>query len=239
MKKAVSIIAIASLMALVLVNLATAGTVMDRILKNGELVVGTTANQPPLIAKTKTGKIIGFDADLAQAMARNMGVRLKLTPMPFSMLLPALEAGKLDMVLSGMTMTGKRNTKVAFVGPYMQSGKAFLSKIKTIASADDTTELNSPKIKLAALKGSTSQRFVEAVLPRATLVTTSDYDEGVDMVLRDEVHAMVAVQNGLIRQKGQGFRGGAGTSTGEGVNMTENHKGLRSSKDQGHQDGRL
>ncbi len=67
-----------------------------------------------------------------------------------------------------------------------------LTKIKTIADTDDAAVINSPNTKLAALKGSTSQLFVETVLYNTTLVPVSDYDEGVDMVIRDEVHALVA-----------------------------------------------
>jgi len=112
--------------------------------------------------------------------------------MPFAELLPALEAGKLDMVMSGMTITMKRNLKVAFVGPYLKSGKAFLTKVDTIANADETKVLNRPEVKFAALKDSTSQYFIETALPKATLVTADNYDEAVDMVLQDRVHALVA-----------------------------------------------
>jgi polar amino acid transport system substrate-binding protein len=166
--------------------------VLDRILQRGEIVVGTAGSMPPLNMTTKDGKVIGLEPDLAKAIANAMGVKLRLKTMPFSELLPSLENGDLDMIMSGMTITSKRNLKVAFVGPYLMSGKAFLTKIKTIAAADDSTVLNSPDIKLAALKGSTSQLFVETVLFNTTLVPVSNYDEGVDMVIRDEVHALVA-----------------------------------------------
>jgi polar amino acid transport system substrate-binding protein len=159
------------------VAMASASPVLDRIVERGEIRVGTAGTMPPLNMTTRDGEVIGLEPDIAALAADSMGVKLKLVTMPFSELLPSLEQGKIDMILSGMTVTLERNMKVAFVGPYMKSGKAFLSKIKTIASADDTTELNSPRIKLAALKGSTSQRFVEAVLPKASLVTISDYDQ--------------------------------------------------------------
>ncbi len=166
--------------------------VLDRIAKKGELVVGTAASMPPLNMTTKEGEIIGFEIDIAQYMAEAMGVKLKLEAMPFSELLPALESGKVDMVLSGMTITGKRNLNVAFVGPYFTTGKAFMTKIKTIAAAKETSEINSPDTTLVALKGSTSQIFVENYIPLAKLVLTSSYDEAVDMVLKDKVGAMVA-----------------------------------------------
>lgn len=166
--------------------------VLDRITKKGELVVGTAGNMPPLNMTTKKGEIIGFEIDIAGYMAKAMGVKLRLEAMPFSELLPALDAGRVDMVLSGMTITGRRNLKVAFVGPYYSSGKAFLTKIETIAAAKEGSEINSPDRTLVALKGSTSQAFVEKAIPQAKLVVTSNYDQAVAMVLKNKADALVA-----------------------------------------------
>ena len=166
--------------------------VLDGIVQRGELVVGTAASMPPLNMTTKTGDIIGFEIDLARKMASAMGVKLRVEPMEFSKLLPALEKGKVNMVLSGMTITPARNLKVAFVGPYFISGKAFLTKIETIAKAKEATEVNSPNVKLTALRGSTSQYFVEQVLPKVQLVPAKDYHEAVNLVLQGKVNAMIA-----------------------------------------------
>jgi polar amino acid transport system substrate-binding protein len=166
--------------------------VIDRIHQKGELVVGTAASMPPLNMTTKEGEIIGFEVDLARFMAEDMGVNLRLEPMPFPELLPALEAGKVDMILSGMTMTPKRNLKVAFVGPYFISGKSFLTKTQTFLSVKDPGEVNSPATTLAALKDSTSQTFVEQWIPKARLVTTKDYDEAIEMLIQGKVQALVA-----------------------------------------------
>jgi len=171
---------------------ASASPVIDRILQRGELAVGMTGNMPPLNMTSKEGELIGYEVDLARAMAKAMGVKAKLTVMPFAELLPALQAGKIDLILSNMTITPGRNLKVAFVGPYFTSGKAFLTKIKTIAMADEAQDIDAKNTKLVALKGSTSQAFVEEAIPDATLIVANDYDEAVKMVLEDKVHAMVA-----------------------------------------------
>ncbi len=171
---------------------ASASPVIDRILQRGELVVGTAGNMPPLNMTTKEGELIGFEVDLAKNMASAMGVRAKMEVMLFAELLPALQSGKIDLILSNMTITPARNLKVAFVGPYFASGKAFMTKIKTIAMAGEAADIDAKKTKLVALKGSTSQAFVEKAIPNATLVTANDYDEAVKMVLEDKVHAMVA-----------------------------------------------
>jgi polar amino acid transport system substrate-binding protein len=167
-------------------------TTLQGILSKGELVVGTAGSMPPLNMTDKEGKVIGFEIDMATIMAQTMGVNLKVETMPFADLLPALEAGKVDMVLSGMTITPERNLRVAFIGPYIISGKCFLSKAETIAKAEEASDINTPDTRLAALAGSTSEKFVKTLISKATLTTVKDYDEGVALVLNDKVNAMVA-----------------------------------------------
>jgi polar amino acid transport system substrate-binding protein len=170
----------------------SASPVLDRIQQRGELIVGTMGNMPPLNMTAKDGEIFGLEPDLARMMAEAMDVKIKFVTKPFNELLPALETGEVDMVLSGMTITPKRNLKVAFVGPYFVSGKAFLTKIKTIAYADQAKDANNPNTKIVALKDSTSQAFAEKYLDKTTLYTTGTYDEAVNMVLQDKVQAMIA-----------------------------------------------
>jgi polar amino acid transport system substrate-binding protein len=97
-----------------------------------------------------------------------------------------------DVVISGMTITPERNARVAFAGPYFISGKSVLTKSQAIASADNATLLNNADQRYAVLAGSTSESFVEQVLPKAVSVPTMDYDSAVQMVLDDQVDAMIA-----------------------------------------------
>ena len=192
MRKTILITALVSLLVLVFVASAPAGSILDRILKRGELVVGTTGTQPPLNATTKDGKIIGLDADIAKGIATSMGVKIQFETMPFSELLPALHADKVDMILSSMTMTPKRNLKVAFVGPYYISGKGMLTKTQTIATLQAAENLNNPQFKVAALKASTSQAFVERIAPQAKLVAAKSYDEALGLLVEDKIDALIA-----------------------------------------------
>jgi len=192
MKKTVVIFFILFALCAGMVQTAAAGSTMERILKRQELVVGITGTQPPLNVTTKDGEIIGFDADIAKLIASNMGVKVKFETMPFAKLLPALEAGKVDMVLSSMTITLERNLKVAFVGPYYVSGKGILTKAENIASLQDSDGLNRPEFKVGVLKSSTSQEFVEKSAPKAKLIATQSYDEAVEMLLADKINAVIA-----------------------------------------------
>ena len=165
---------------------------LQRVLESRELRVGLSGSQPPLNMKNKRGEIIGLEVDMVEALAHAMGLEVRLVVTPFAGLLPALEKGEVDLVISGMTITPERNARVAFAGPYFISGKSVLSKSKKIASAESTSALDDPSHSYAALAGSTSEKFVKDMLPQAKLVTTLDYDSAVQMVIDDEVDALVA-----------------------------------------------
>lgn len=192
MKKTYAFVALLSALSLMFAVAASAGPAMDRILKKGELVVGTSGAQPPMTATTKKGEIIGLDADISRAMADAMGVKVKFVAMPFAKLLPALEAGQVDMILSGMTITPKRNQKVAFVGPYYVSGKGILAVAEKYADLQQATGLNTPEVTVAALKNSTSQKFAETLISKAKLILTNSYEEAIDLLFKDKVDVVVA-----------------------------------------------
>jgi polar amino acid transport system substrate-binding protein len=166
--------------------------VLARVVSSGTLRVGMSGNQPPLNFIAKDGNPMGLEVDLAGAIAKLMDVELEIVQKPFGELLGSLQKGEVDLVMSGMTITAERNLKVAFVGPYFLSGKSILTRSSTLAQADETGDLDQANLTLAALEGSTSQQFVEALMSKATLVTTKDYDEAVKLLLADEVQALVA-----------------------------------------------
>jgi polar amino acid transport system substrate-binding protein len=192
MKKRIIFVALLSIFFLIFVTLASAGPVMDRIMKKGELVVGTSGAQPPMTAITKKGEIIGLDVDISRAIADAMGVKIKFVSMPFAKLLPALEADQVDIVLSGMTISPKRNQKVAFVGPYYVSGKGILAVAEKYAALQEAKGLDTPEVTVAALKNSTSQEFVEALISKAKLIRTDSYEKAIDLLFKGKVDVIVA-----------------------------------------------
>ena len=170
----------------------SASPVVDRIVSSGELRVGMSGDMPPLNMTTKEGKVIGLDADLAALVADAMGVKLNVQKMEFAGLLPALEAGRIDMIVSNMTMTPERNLKVAFVGPYFTSGKGLLTKRSTLAEVKKMEDLNNPAFTFVALKGSTSEAVTKAGAPKAKLIAVAGENEGVQMVLDGKADGMLA-----------------------------------------------
>jgi polar amino acid transport system substrate-binding protein len=169
-----------------------AGDTLQRVVDFKVLKVGTSGNQPPMTMKNREGGLMGFDIDLAVALADAMKVKLELVPMPFGDLMKALEDDKIDMVLSGLAITPERTEMVSFVGPYMMSGKSILTRDSVLAKLSGANEFNRKELKLLALNNSTSASFVKAVAPEAQLIEIASYDEGVAMIIDGKADAMVA-----------------------------------------------
>jgi polar amino acid transport system substrate-binding protein len=170
----------------------SASPVLDRIAGRGELRVGVSGDMPPMNMLTKEDKVVGMDVDLATLIAEAMGVRLSLQRIDFGGLLPALDSGRIDMIVSNMTMTPERNLQAAFVGPYFTSGKALLTKRSSLAQARGLPDLNNPQFTFVALRDSTSEAVTRRGAPKAKLLAAATQNEAIQMVIDGKADAMIA-----------------------------------------------
>jgi len=104
---------------------ATKSTI-EAVKAKGELVVGTAPGYFPFEMVDKSGNIIGFDIDVAQEIAKQLGVKLKVERFSFDGLIPALQTGKIDMIIAGMTIRGDRALSVSFSDPYYVTGQVLM-----------------------------------------------------------------------------------------------------------------
>jgi ABC-type amino acid transport substrate-binding protein len=165
---------------------------LHRIIESGELRVGMTGKQAPLNMKNIRGELTGLDVELARALANAMRVELVLVETPFSKLLSHLEKGKLDLVISSMTITPTRNARVAFAGPYMISGLSLLTRSDLVEQLSDVASLNSADRSWGALEGSTGEELIADVFPMARYVVIKDQQSAIEMIGRGELDGMVA-----------------------------------------------
>ena len=84
------------------------------------LVMGTNATFKPFEYK-EAGQVVGFDVDLAREIAKDLGAELKIEDMSFDGLLPALEGGRIDIAVAGMSVTEERAKNALFSEPYYQA----------------------------------------------------------------------------------------------------------------------
>ena len=125
--RAFSIVVTAALLAIFGVHAAMADVLAD-IKKKGVLVVGTKADYRPFGYLDPSGKIIGFEPDLAADVAKRLGVKLELVPVVASNRIQFLQQGKIDLMLATMSDTPERRKIIDIVDPsYYGSGTNILA----------------------------------------------------------------------------------------------------------------
>lgn len=137
-----------------------AGKLAD-IKKAGKIVLGTSADYPPYeFHKSVNGKdeIIGFDIEIAKEIAKELGVKLEIKDMKFDGLLPALQAGNIDFVLSGMTPTPERAQAVDFSKVYYTAVQKVVVRAEDKDKYKTASDLKGKKI--GAQKGSIQEKLV-------------------------------------------------------------------------------
>lgn len=137
-------------------------TALEQIKKNKKLVVATSPDYPPfefMVSENGKSKIVGADIDLAQKIADKLGVELEIKAMDFDALLPALQAGKVDMVITGMTPNEKRKKAVDFSDIYFKGENAVIVNAKDAGKFTSEDQLK--KAKLGVQKGSTQETYVK------------------------------------------------------------------------------
>ena len=169
-----------------------AGPVIDRIKSNGELVLGTPGDFPPFSVTSDQGDLIGFDISLARELAKSMNVNLRAVRLPFHELIPNLESGNVDIIMSGLSITPRRNMQIAFIGPYGNSGQAFFGRNEIVASLSEPLDLNREGLKIAVLQETTAEMTVRVVLPKTEAILTQSLDQALIMLLNNEIDGIIS-----------------------------------------------
>lgn len=139
--------------------------VLDEIKESGKIRVATAPGYPPFeFVQAKNGKseVLGADIDLAKKIAERLNLELEIKTMDFDALLPALQAGKADIVITGMTPNEKRKKAVDFSDIYFTGANSVIVKSdfdKEIKTSDDLK-----KFKVGLQKGSTQEEYVNNIL---------------------------------------------------------------------------
>jgi len=162
------------------------------ILDRGALRVGLTGEQPPLNMRGRDGALMGLDVELARELADQMDVGVEFVERPFGELLPALEAGQVDLVISSLTITPARNARVAFAGPYLVSGATLIVRAEREEELDERAELDRADRTFSALEGSTGLEAIARRVPKAAVRPAADYEQALGWLLSGEIDGLVA-----------------------------------------------
>lgn len=169
----------------------TGESTIENALKRGVLRVGMSTFVPWAM-KDKTGKLIGFEIDVANRLAQDTGVEIEFVPTKWAGIIPALLTGKFDVIIGGMGILPQRNLKVNFTIPYDYSGMSIVAHKQLAAGFKRLEEFNRPEVKIAARLGSTAEMAVRKYMPQARLQLFDDESQVIQELRSGRVHAMVA-----------------------------------------------
>ncbi len=154
------------------------------------LRVGVAPSMPPMIFK-EAGKFAGVEADLAQAVGRELGRSITFVELPWEDLIDSLEAGKIDIIMSSMSITRARQSRVAFSAPYLRVGQMAL------VGADNKFRFGPLGASLARQtiglkKATTADLLVQQEFPKAKRKYFASGDEAAKALSKKKIDAYVS-----------------------------------------------
>lgn len=136
----------------------------------GVIRVATFDANPPFGSiDAKTHDIVGYDVDVAKALASALGVKLKLVPTNPANRIPLLQSGKADIIVADITITPERAKVVDFSIPYFVTGQQFLVPAASADKLDGYAEA-----RIGAVKGTTGEQELHQRFPKARVLSYDD-----------------------------------------------------------------
>jgi polar amino acid transport system substrate-binding protein len=121
---------------LIVMVLLIVGCAQEAQPETEELIMGLDDTFAPMGFRDEKGNLVGFDVDLANEVAERIGVTMKFQPIDWSMKETELNAGNIDLIWNGYTITPLRQEQVAFTKPYLKNSQI----IVTLADSDITAK---------------------------------------------------------------------------------------------------
>lgn len=174
-------------------NSASKTDLLEKIQKNGKLVVGMSADYAPYefhyIDENGKDVIGGFDVDIANEIANKIGVDLVIQEMDFDALVSALPAGKVDLVISGMNPTEERAKVVDFSEVYYNSKHGILVRAEEADKYQTFADLEGAKVGVQL--GSTQEKIAKTEIPNVNLQQLSNINNLILELKAGKVDAIV------------------------------------------------
>ena len=168
------------------------GSVIETIKQRGVLRVGM-ATFVPWAMRDKNGELIGFEIDVAKKLGADMEVRVDFVPTAWDGIIPALLAGKFDVIIGGMSITPARNLTVNFTAPYANSSLGVMAHVGMEGKAWPE-DYNQPGVTFVCRRGATPCAYIAERFPKAALRQFDDQGQTLQEVLNGSAQVLVDSQ---------------------------------------------
>ena len=171
--------------------LAQQDNLIDTIKKRGKLQVGF-GSFVPWAMRDKQGAWVGFEIDVSTKLAKDLGVEVELIPTAFDGIIPALIAGKFDVIISGMSITPERNLTVNFTAPYANTETVLIANKKLAGAFKSLDDFNKPNVVIANRRGATTAVLSEKTFPKAEQLLFDEEGQTLQELINGKAYAALA-----------------------------------------------
>ncbi len=151
----------------------------------GILKVGIATDCEPLAFK-EDGELKGIKVDNARAVGRYLNRQVRFIEMPLAEFIPALQIGKIDVVMSGFSITEERAKSVLFTEPFLRIGQMAIIRTADAVDLSHPSALFRDGLRIAVQPDTTGQAFATQHFPKALIQTFED-DHAAFRALRNNV----------------------------------------------------
>jgi len=164
---------------------------LDDIIRNGTVKVGVSLFTPWTM-QDASKQLSGFEIDVANKLAQDIGVKAKFSVYEWDQIIDALNNGEIDVIAGGMSITPARALKVNFSRPYADSGLSLIAHTAKTQNIDTLEKANQPEVSFAVVEGTVSHELVSSLFNNATIKSYKTAEEASQALIAGDVHALVA-----------------------------------------------
>jgi len=170
---------------------AAGADVLDDVLERGELRVGV-AEFAPWTMRTASGELIGFEIDVAQKIAEDMGITADFKVYEWKSIIAALQSDEIDVIAGGMAITPARALEVNFSRPVATSGVGIATNTKMTEQIQTLADLNKGSISITTVADTLAADLAERLFPDANVKVYPATAAAEAEVLGGRAHAYIA-----------------------------------------------
>jgi polar amino acid transport system substrate-binding protein len=164
------------------------------IKQKGEIVIGVLGVAPNSFVDPKTGEMVGYEVDIANAVAKAMGVKPVFKPVAAAARISELQQGNVDILAASLTHNKQREAQVDFSLTTLVTGQKVL--VKTASDVKDLPDLAGKKVLV--VKGGTEEPNIRKAVPNVDIVTFETTQQAVLALQHGEGVGYVADETSLV-----------------------------------------
>ena len=165
---------------------------LEEIGERGVLKVGTTGDYMPMsYLDPETGEYVGFDTELAEDLADELGVDIEYVKTSWPTLMDDVLAGKFDLAICGVTINDARKEQALMSDGYLENGKTILCRAEDAYKFTGLEAINRPDVRVMVNPGGLNEQFARKNLPDVTLMIHDANQEIPSLVASGEADIMI------------------------------------------------